>query len=70
MEPDDTTAPDHRTTSDSEGDASTQMNASPADVPDRYAALELQRGEVVIYDCENATAWIQSSQARPVTDTT
>lgn len=40
---------------------------TPGDV-DRYPAIELETGDVVIYDQELATAWIQADNAVPVPD--
>ena len=49
-------------------------NGSPVDqvVPesagdvDRYPAIELETGDVVIYDQERARAWIQADNAVPI----
>jgi phage pi2 protein 07 len=31
--------------------------------PDRYQQLEIENGDVVIYDADNHSAWIQSDDA-------
>jgi hypothetical protein len=36
---------------------------STAPVPDRYAAVETDDGDLVVFDAEDADAWIQSTNA-------
>jgi len=39
-----------------------------APVPERYAAVETDDGDLVVFDAEDADAWIQSSDATCLTD--
>lgn len=51
-------------------DASLPPTTDPPDPPDRYAALTLTDGIVVIYDQENHRAWIQSDTTLEIDATT
>ena len=37
-------------------------------VDDRYAALDLEDESVIVYDCRETNAWLQSSHAIPLED--